>query len=90
MGQDRCSARSPHRKTRQVLTLGGFFTSVAQKQFPFGNRPNYGRLPVGKGQAAAGFNAVCAEAFATLAAGFFAAGFLAAGFLLTFFLQQLF
>jgi hypothetical protein len=50
----------------------------------------YGRVPVGKGQAAAGFNAVCVGAAGFLAAGFFTAEpafFLAAG-LLTFFLQQ--
>jgi hypothetical protein len=46
----------------------------------------YGRVPVGKGQAAAGFNVVEAAAF--LATGFFTAlpAFFAAG-LLTFFLQ---
>ena len=46
----------------------------------------YGRVPVGKGQAAAGFNALVAGA-AFLAAGFFTAlpAFFAAG-LLTFFL----
>jgi len=46
----------------------------------------YGRVPVGKGQAAAGFNGVEAAAF--LAAGFLTepAFFFAAG-LLTFFLQ---
>lgn len=45
----------------------------------------YGRVPVGKGQAAAGFNVVEAAAF--LATGFFTAlpAFFAAG-LLTFFL----
>jgi predicted phage tail protein len=45
----------------------------------------YGRVPVGKGQAAAGFNVVEAAAF--LAAGFFTTlpAFFAAG-LLTFFL----
>jgi hypothetical protein len=47
----------------------------------------YGRVPVGKGQAAAGFNVVEATTF--LATGFFTAlpAFFTAG-LLTFFLQQ--
>ena len=50
----------------------------------------YGRVPVGKGQAAAGFNALVAGA-AFLAAGFFTAepAFFAAG-LLTFFLLRVF
>src|SRR5690606_9332917 len=64
--------------------------------------PNYGRLPVGNGHAAAGFSTVFAGAAFTapaaglagagflaaafLAAGFFAAAFLAAGFLAAAFL----
>ena len=78
---------TPKRKPAEVFAQAGFLLQLLSKAVSFRKPSNYGRLPVGKGQAAAGFNAVCAEAFATLAAGFFAAGFLAAGFLLTFFLQ---